>query len=161
MMMKLDVSRLNMGEKDFYNRLNIYLNQYFGDLSIYIRTMLNKIIEQKNDIEKIKHIAVLYQKKFYLNMIMQKNVVVFGNAKTDIEKIKQININKQIIFINIYNNQTINLNICMDYMKEHTDKNNIYLMMISSVYDQVKNIFIQDGYKEDDDFINANNLLNF
>lgn len=161
MMMKLDVSRLNMGEKDFYNRLNIYLNQYFGDLSIYIRTMLNKIIEQKNDIEKIKHIAVLYQKKFYLNMIMQKNVVVFGNAKTDIEKIKQININKQIIFINIYNNQTINLNICMDYMKEHTDKNNIYLMMIPSVYDQVKNIFIQHGYKEDDDFINANNLLNF
>ena len=49
----------------------------------------------------------------------------------------------------------------MDYMKEHTDKNNIYLMMISSVYDQIKNIFIQHGYKEDDDFINANNLLDF
>ena len=119
--------------------------------------MINKNIYLQSKLKEQSN----YQKKFYLNMIMQKNVVVFGNAKTDIEKIKQININKQIIFINIYNNQTINLNICMDYMKEHTDKNNIYLMMISSVYDQIKNIFIQHGYKEDDDFINANNLLDF
>lgn len=159
MMMKLDVSRLNMGEKDFYNRLNIYLNQYFGDLSIYIRTMLNKIIEQKNDIEKIRNIALSYQKKFYLNMIMQKNVVVFGNSKTDIEKIKQININKQIIFINIYNEQSIDLNICMNYMKENMNKNNIYLMMVSSAYEQVKNIFIKKELIEDRDFINGNILF--
>ena len=121
--------------------------------------MLNKIIEQKNDIEKIRNIALSYQKKFYLNMIMQKNVVVFGNSKTDIEKIKQININKQIIFINIYNEQSIDLNICMNYMKENMNKNNIYLMMVSSAYEQVKNIFIKKELIEDRDFINGNILF--
>ena len=123
------------------------------------KVVLNKIIEQKNDIEKIRNIALSYQKKFYLNMIMQKNVVVFGNSKTDIEKIKQININKQIIFINIYNEQSIDLNICMNYMKENMNKNNIYLMMVSSAYEQVKNIFIKKELIEDRDFINGNILF--
>ena len=94
-----------------------------------------------------------------LNIILQKNVVIFGNSKTDIEKIKKININKPIIFINIYNDQTINLTTCMNYMKENKNKNNIYVMMVSSAYNQVKNIFIQHAYKEDDDFINGNILF--
>ena len=135
------------------NHINYYYVAKFDNMAR--RDLINKNIYLQSKLKEQSN----YQKKFYLNIILQKNVVIFGNSKTDIEKIKKININKQIIFINIYNDQTINLTTCMNYMKENKNKNNIYVMMVSSAYNQVKNIFIQHAYKEDDDFINGNILF--
>ena len=143
----------NINKLNDVNHINYYYVAKFDNMAR--RDLINKNIYLQSKLKEQSN----YQKKFYLNIILQKNVVIFGNSKTDIEKIKKININKQIIFINIYNDQTINLTTCMNYMKENKNKNNIYVMMVSSAYNQVKNIFIQHAYKEDDDFINGNILF--
>ena len=158
-MLKLNVSKDNMDTELFFERFNIYAKESFGNNSIPIKAMLEKIFLLQQSLKKYDDLCLSYRNKLYNNLLNTKNIIIFGNKNTDITKIKNMNINKEMIFVNIYiNDNEINLNSCIKYMIDNKNMNNIYLLLAGQAYAEMKKYIEKHGFKEDIDFINLENI---
>lgn len=89
--------------------------------------------------------------------ILTNKIVFIGNVENDIKRIEKLKLKTEWFFINIYKDKnTIDLSACINYM--NTNKKDIVCFVLTSVYDKIREKFIEHGLLENIDFFMVNRL---
>ena len=96
----------------------------------------------------------------FMKSIRGRKLAIAGNKDVDVKRLVDAKIfSEEVQFINIYNENTINIGHLIEFMKSNGVTDNIYIIL-SSNYDIISKHLNNQGFREWKDFVDGNIMFN-